>query len=1181
MRTRSLAWVCLIFVVLALQRTEGASAQPLKFFKNYFVTGDYTVRGISLWKKGVNGKAVANIPRLDSLGGENGIPATADIVAAFLYLQTAERVQGSGVDFGGVHLKVNGIDLGPFYAPGSNVPGSGTFAKAVVEWNDAPEPCWVLSFPGQRRLVTYRADVMRFLPIDPITKKQALNVPMRIEAPDIGRLFGADDDINDDEKYPEKPDWMGPRAIGASLVVVFRDDAKPFTGIVLVDGATPKRVFAQLDQTLSGFYEASLNKPIARMTHIVGNGRLIRSEKVVFGSQSWINPYVGAAGPRWDNTTFSSLKLPGGAASGLVSVQPYSFLPSCVQFSAMVFSTTVEDPDHDGLISVWETTPNLTDPNGLPLPDLSAMGADPNQKDLFAQIDWLETQGDTTYGDKVKPVHSHKPPEEAVTMLGDEYARNNIHLHLDVGNNYQSNPYVIKVGEGAIGGRSWSETAMCPDPTDDPENPSKPPIECGSNPIPGQYPRFPGTIGWKSGFRLMRDEVLGFASNRRQMMRYVLAGHFVGIPKDSCLKKNAAGQELYPPQMDQACVDASADFHVPRTYSGIGDYPGGDVYHALGGFDNELGQPVGTIFMWASTLMHEWGHTFKLEHGGRDPATGARLQNCRPQHFSVMNYMYQLVGVQKNDAKALLRYAEGVTDTIPENPLQDSVFNQTQAPVPYRMGFYAPKRSSNAARLVKAATKHCDGSDLSPDELTDLNNPDGFGGMVRLNAVTAEGRVDWNANGSFDSAGLQVPPNAPVGFQDIDFSGVFETLAGETNEWARLRLNEVGARRNVGGYYRDAQGRNAVGPMSLDVGRGDIGRGDIGRGDIGRGDIGRGDIGRGDIGRGDIGRGDIGLPNNGRGDIGRGDIGRGDIGRGGGDTDVGSVDEPFVELDEPTARAVTGGAPDPPSGLAACLTDDGVCASEGGGGVPVLLTWDAPHFGQILAYKVYRFEYSGEFAQPAALPSEAIATVTPFCEGNSCTNEVPRRYYDNAAPFGKQLAYFVTAVSVDLTSPTGTRETGISNFATVTTPAALDFEGFADLTVISDQYGSQGVTFTGATILNAGFPPYNSALFPPRSGKGVLFDWDLEFGGTMTATFTTPVTRVGGYVTGNTVITLTCFDGTGNSLGSASLPGANYVGSPTGLPPNILLEVRSPGIARCTFTDHGNSYTVDDFFFKR
>jgi hypothetical protein len=307
--------------------------------------------------------------------------------------------------------------------------------------------------------------------------------------------------------------------------------------------------------------------------------------------------------------------------------------------------------------------------------------------------------------------------------------------------------------------------------------------------------------------------------------------------------------------------------------------------------------------------------------------------------------------------------------------------------------------------------------------------------------------------------------------------------------------------------------------------------------------------------------------------MGRGDIGRGDIGRGGGDTDVGAVDEPFVELDEPTARAVTGDAPDPPSAVAACLTDDGVCAPVGGGSVPVLLTWDAPHFGQVVAYKVYRFEYSGEFVAPAVLPSEEIATVTPVCGGDVCTSDVPKRYYDAGAPFGRQLAYFVKALFADQS------ESGISNYATVTTPA-LDFEGFADLTVISDQYASQGVTFTGATILNAG-GSLNSAQFPPRSGKGVLFDWDLQFGGTMTVNFTTPVTRAGGYVTGNTVITLSCFDGFGNPLGSASLPGANFIGSGTGLPPNLVLEVRAPDIARCTFTDHGNSYTVDDFFFAR
>ena len=55
--------VCLAFVLL-FPRPGLAQDPPLKFFKNYFVTGDYVVRGASLWRKGVNGRATALIPPL-------------------------------------------------------------------------------------------------------------------------------------------------------------------------------------------------------------------------------------------------------------------------------------------------------------------------------------------------------------------------------------------------------------------------------------------------------------------------------------------------------------------------------------------------------------------------------------------------------------------------------------------------------------------------------------------------------------------------------------------------------------------------------------------------------------------------------------------------------------------------------------------------------------------------------------------------------------------------------------------------------------------------------------------------------------------------------------------------------------------------------------------------------------
>ena len=256
-------------------------------------------------------------------------------------------------------------------------------------------------------------------------------------------------------------------------------------------------------------------------------------------------------------------------------------------------------------------------------------------------------------------------------------------------------------------------------------------------------------------------------------------------------------------------------------------------------------------------------------------------------------------------------------------------------------GWYAPGKAVISTLRGKTDKKHCDGSEI--DTMTEL-------AMVRVDAPGVGGRhrleCEWRReqqSGVHTGHQLRRPQDASEsGFGGLDASAPESGGGQAQRRWLLLHP----------AYYY------AVGPLSLDVGRGDIGRGDIGRGDIGRGDIGRGDIGRGDIGipigRGDIGRGDIGRGDIGRGDIGRGDIGvpsagrgdigRGDIGRGafgGGDTDVGGADEPFGDLDLETAIAASGSLPtDPPSSpaneLTACLTSNGVCASQGGD-VPVLL----------------------------------------------------------------------------------------------------------------------------------------------------------------------------------------------------------------------------------------------------
>ena len=1066
--TRVVTRFCLAFLVMFPH--AAAAQEPLSFFKNYFVTGDYSVRGVSLWRRGINGRATAVIP---PLGGVDGVPPTADILAAFLYVQTAEKVRGSGIH----NARFTGHDLGPFTAAGSSEPGSGTFAKALVNWDAAPTPCWSVAYPGGRKLMTYRVDVLRFLPIDPNTGKQSLITPHQIVVPDAGLLFG-----DDDEGRTESGNSALPRAIGASLVVVYRKAGMPYAGIVINDGAFTKRAFSTMSQPISGFYEASA-APSAKMTHIVGDGRPFFSERVYAGGKLLAtNPFVSALGAKWDNTTFvvppSALVAPGlPVGSTTTVVDRHGLLSDCLSYSAIVFRTTVQDTDEDGLLDRWETESGLTDPNGFELPNLSAMGADPFHKDLFIEIGYMKTSGPVSYGPLIKEAHTHLPAAEALKMVGDAFERapvvnpdltTGIRVHFDVGDNHQNSeasPYII-AADLARGGEYLDEmrTVCTRDPLD--------PRICQFSGFPDPKTGHPGTVGWKTGFRFIRDSLLRpatspearqaqeelcavpdnerldvcqrrFDANRQNMFYYLFSAHAVGLPRNPCLKPNGTA--------DAVCRTQQPDFHIPRTISGIADVPGGDMLLTLGAFDDSDGKPVGTPFMQGATIMHEWGHTFELKHGGpANPMVNGvvvpqipRAPNCQPQYLSVMNYMYQLRGLLDDGGSPHFNYAGQASD-----PINEVFIPAGLSALPYRLGWYAPKRGSYLEESGRAATKHCDGSDLTPAEIADLDDP--VGGMVRVNGISiadlSKG-IDWNANGQLDE-----------GPQDINFSGAKTLLKGGADDWANLRLNELGGRRNVGGLYRDKLGRLAVGPMSLNVGNGDIGNGDIGNGDIGNGDIGNGDIGNGDIGNGDIGNGDIG-----NGDIGNGDIGRGDMGRGlfgGGDLDVGGASEPLGELDLETAQAVEGLTEDdpptsPPSALTACLTSGSECTTDGGD-TPVRLEWQVPHLGRPVGYSIYRFAYEGEFVAPSELPTEAIATVEAS-EFNT--------YSDDSAPAGMQLAYFVRARFA------GGIVSGISNFATVTTPADA-----ADLVIsnytpsIDPRFATAGaeVPISGWTVRNQG-----------------------------------------------------------------------------------------------------------------
>jgi len=145
----------------------------------------------------------------------------------------------------------------------------------------------------------------------------------------------------------------------------------------------------------------------------------------------------------------------------------------------------------------------------------------------------------------------------------------------------------------------------------------------------------------------------------------------------------------------------------------------------------------------------------------------------------------------------------------------------------------------------------------------------------------------------------------------------------------------------------------------------------------------------------------------------------------------------------------------------------------------------------------------------------------------------------------------------------------------------LGFDGLPDLSLNVDDFG---VHFSGAQVLACG-GSLNCGPFPPFSGANVIFD-KPGFGGLITATFdvqmTGAVRKVSARVTGNRNVTMTALGTQGQFLGATQTGGANFVGSNTGIPANKLLEISSATdpIARVTFHDSGNTYTVDDFAFE-
>jgi hypothetical protein len=556
--------------------------------------------------------------------------------------------------------------------------------------------------------------------------------------------------------------------------------------------------------------------------------------------------------------------------------------------------------------------------------------------------------------------------------------------------------------------------------------PEDPPWVC-------QFSDYPGTVGWKSGFRALRDALKNdpqpdvppegdhpcddptnpgyddgpggncervFDRNRKDMFRFLLSTHALGVPKEDCLNLDESSPEFGLP--DAVCQATDPLFHVPNTYTGIGDWGGGDFMLTMGGFSDAEGLPVGTDTQQAGTILHELGHTMMLSHGG-----SAENLNCSPNYLSVMNYLFQLRGLVDDAGELNVDFSGQTLDPLDESLLDESL-GLGGSPF-FRTSWYAPFRG-----VGSPVTLHCNGSPLLP---TDME-------MVRVDGSAVGGPIDWNADGTADS--ILFGEDA----QDINFDGFLSTTEPDDrplngfNDWENLRLNQVGARRNIGVWFF-ADGFPYIGPASLDMGRFDFGRFDFGRFDFGRfdfgalnaGDLGRFDFGRFDFGDGDLNRGDLGRFDFGRFDFGRFDFGRFDFGVGAGDLgrgadgkggfgrfDFGRFDFGGGADGELTAEiAVAAGLLGPPTNVTACVVgdpDDPGCddGDTGNSELRVLLSWEAPDASGLSTYVVYRrADGEPDFAEVGTVERTDGVLATEFVD--STVNDATTYTYYVAARY--------------------------------------------------------------------------------------------------------------------------------------------------------------------------------------
>lgn len=304
------------------------------------------------------------------------------------------------------------------------------------------------------------------------------------------------------------------------------------------------------------------------------------------------------------------------------------------------------DTDGDGLPNGWEEFGVYSrDKDGtLQHIDLKAMGANPTVKDIFVELDAMEPLDDVLYDPTVI--------SQAITYVIDAFARAPV------------DPITTVVSSTIITKYKGIQLH----------------VDYGSElPVPAQLFLCDKTctIGWEQVWdefdHIKREH---FAVERSPVFHYGLfAYQFV-----RCNKQLA---KIYVAESSQA--ECKALEGVSGASRNIKDMSQGasDFVVTLGAPDWFL---TGIVTdQQAGTFMHELGHNLGLNHFGTPHDTIGE----KPNHLSVMNYLYQTKGLVVDDPRFRFDYQRFNMPTLDENALNESTglglppLTEIDATIPY------------------------------------------------------------------------------------------------------------------------------------------------------------------------------------------------------------------------------------------------------------------------------------------------------------------------------------------------------------------------------------------------------------------------------------------------------------------------------------------------------------------